>query len=105
MNYDPKLQHKAARKVLAYLRDTYRDRPTFLKAVDEFQLAMLNLAANPKQAIGPPGLFESRPIFRFTLHADDIPREMQVCFCYDAEDPAERTILITDFMPVDSGGD
>lgn len=101
MSYDPKLQRKAADRVSAYLRDTYRNRSTFFRALDEFRLAMLNLAANPRQAIGPPGLFEQRPIFRFTINADGIPREMQVCFCYDPDDPAERTILITDFMPVD----
>jgi hypothetical protein len=25
---------------------------------------------------------------------------VQVCFCYDPDDVEERTILITDFMPV-----
>ena len=100
MSFDPKLQRKAADKALSYLRDTYRTRPDFLRAVDEFRLALLNLAANPRQAVGPPGLFETRPVYRFTLQGDGIPREMQVCFCYDAEDPAERTILITDFAPV-----
>jgi hypothetical protein len=103
MSFAPKLQRKAAAKVLAYLRDTYRNRSAFLKAVDEFRLAMLNLAANPRQAIAPPGLFETRPIFRFVLRADGLPREMQVCFRYDPDDPAERTIEITDFMPVDEG--
>jgi hypothetical protein len=103
MSFAPKLQRKAADKVLAYLRETYRNRIMFFRAVDEFNLAMLNLGANPRQAVAPPGLFETRPIFRFILHADGIPREMQVCFRYDPDDSAERTIEITDFMPVDEG--
>jgi hypothetical protein len=102
MSFEPKLQRKAAAKALAYLRDTYRRRPDFLAAVDEFRLALLNLAANPKQAVAPPGLFEKRPVYRFSLHADGLPREMEVCFCYDPEDSTERTILITDFRPVTS---
>jgi len=100
MSYEPKLQRKAADKALAYLRDTYRDRPDFLAAVDEFRLGLLNLAANPRQAVSPPGLFETRPIFRFVLRSGGIPREIQVCFCYDSDDPGERTLLITDFMPM-----
>lgn len=100
MSYDPKLQRDAANKVLAYLRDTYRDRPDFLRAVDEFRLALLNLAANPRQGTAPPGLFERRPIYRFALRSDGIERIVQVCFCYDADDSAERTLLITDFMPL-----
>lgn len=102
MSYEPKLQRRAADKALAYLRDTYRSRPAFLAAVDEFRLALVNLAANPRQAVAPPGLFENRPVHRFTLHADGFPREVQVCFCYDATDSGERVILITDFAPVDS---
>jgi hypothetical protein len=100
MSYEPKLQRKAADKAFAYLRDSYRTRPEFLAAVDEFRLALLNLAANPRQAVSPPGLFEQRPIFRFVLRSDGFPREVQVCFCYDPDDVEERTILITDFMPV-----
>lgn len=100
MSYDPKLQRSAANKVLAYLRDTYRNRHTFLAAVDEFRLGLLNLAANPRQGVGPPGLFETRPIYRFVLRTDGIDRKVQVCFCYDSDDPKERTIFITDFMPV-----
>jgi hypothetical protein len=99
-SYKTKLQRKAADKVQAYLQNTYRNRPTFLAAVDEFRLGLLNLAANPRQAVNPPGLFETRPIFQFTLHADGIPRIVQVCFCYDADDSGEQTILITDFMVV-----
>ena len=68
-------------------------------AVEEIRLALLNLAANPRQGTAPPGLFEIRPIFRFVLRADGVNRHVQVCFCYDCDDPAERTILITDFMP------
>jgi hypothetical protein len=104
MSLDPKLPRKVANKVLAYLRDTYRNRSTFLKAVDEFQRAMLSLGANPGQGLGPPGLFENRPLYRFTLHADGIPREMQVCFRFNPDEPEER-IEITDFMPVDDEQD
>src|SRR5260370_29322147 len=98
MSYEPKLQRKAADKALAYLKHTYRSRPTYFAAVEEFRLALLNLAANPRQAVSPPGLFEKRPVFQFTLHADGVPRTMLVCFCYDSEDSQERTILITDFL-------
>ncbi|SRR6266581_2488442 len=100
MSYEPKLQRKAADKALAHLRNTYRTRLEFLAAVDEFRLALLNLAANPRQAVSPPGLFETRPIYQFVLHADGVPRTVQVCFCYDSEDSRERTILITDFLAI-----
>lgn len=102
MSYDPKLHRDVADKVFAFLRNTYRERGEFLAAVDEFRLALLNLGANPRQAVGPPGPFETRPVFRFILKADGIEREVQICFCYDSDDVAERTILITDFAPVDS---
>lgn len=101
MNFEPKLQRKAADKALAYFRDTYRSRPDFLRAVDQFRLALLNLAANPRQAVSPIGLFETRPIFQFEINADGDTRTLQVCFCYDSEDAKERTILITDFQHVD----
>ena len=100
MNYEPKLQRRAADKANAYLRNTYRNRLEFFAAVEEFRLALLNLAANPRQAVTPPGLFEARPVYRFRLKADGEPRDVEVCFCFDADDPLERTILITDFRVV-----
>ncbi len=99
-SYEPKLQRKAADKALAHLRDTYRTRSVFLAAVDEFWLALLNLGANPRQAVSPPGLFEKRPIYQFILNPDGIPRTVQVCFCYDPNDSREQTILITDFLAI-----
>jgi hypothetical protein len=100
MSYEPKLRHSAREKITAYLEQRYTTRDAYLRAVDEIRVALLNLAANPRQALAPPGLFELRPIFRFSLHADGVRRDVQVCFCYDQDDPGERTILITDFMPV-----
>lgn len=102
MSYEPKLRPNAQRKITAYLEDCYRTREPYLRAVDEVRRALLNLAANPKQALSPPGPFEQRPIFRFSLHADGQRRDVQVCFCFDKDDSGERTILITDFMPVSS---
>jgi hypothetical protein len=100
MSYEPKLQRNASAKIAAYLADRYTTREAYLVAVEEIRLALLNLAANPRQGTAPPGLFENRPIFRFSLHADGVRRDVQVCFCYDQDDPGERTILISDFMPV-----
>jgi hypothetical protein len=100
MSYEPKLRRSAREKITAYLDQRYPTRDTYLRAVEEIRLALLNLAANPRQALAPPGLFEQRPIFRFTLQADGVHRDVQVCFCYDPDDPGERTILITDFMPI-----
>ena len=100
MSYEPKLQRRAKEKITAYLEERYKTRDTYLQAVDEVRLALLNLAANPRQATAPPGLFEARPIFRFVLKADGVRREVQVCFCYDQDDPKESTLLITDFMPL-----
>jgi hypothetical protein len=100
MSYEPKLQRSAADKANAYLKDTYRNRLEFFAAVEEFRLALLKLAASPRLAVAPPGLFETRPVYRFTLKADGEPRDVEVCFCFDHEDPRERTILITDFRRV-----
>jgi len=102
MSYEPKLRPNAQQKITAYLEDTYKTREAYLQAVDEIRLAFLNLAANPRQASSPPGPFEQRPIFRFSLHAGSTRRDVQVCFCYDKDDREERIILITDFMPVGS---
>ncbi len=103
MSYEPRLQRNAADKILAYLRETYPRRDDFLWATDEVRVALLNLATNPRQGVAPPGLFEDRPVYRFALRAGGGERVVQVCFCYDSEDPGERTILITDFKPVDDG--
>lgn len=65
MSYEPKLRPNAQAKITAYLEETYKDRESYLRAVDEIRLALLNLAANPRQASSPPGPFESRPIYRF----------------------------------------
>jgi len=100
MSYEPKLQRKAKEKIALFLEETYRTRDAYLFAVEEIRVALIKLAANPRLAIGPPGLFEQRPIHRFYLVAGGVRREVQVCFCYDSDDPAERTILITDFTPV-----
>ncbi len=100
MSYEPKLRRSAQEKITAYLEQRYETREAYLRPVEEIRLALLNLAANPRQASAPPGLFERRPIFRFSLHAGGVRRDVQVCFCYDQDDPGERTILITDFMPV-----
>lgn len=100
MSYEPKLPRSTQAKIRAYLDDRYPNREAYLRAVEEIRLALLKLAANPRQAISPPGLFEVRPIHRFSLQADGIRQDVQVCFCYDQNDPGERTILITDFVPV-----
>lgn len=102
MSYEPKLQRKAREKIAAYLQDTFKTRDGFLLATNQVRLALLNLAVNPRQALSLPGLFEERPIFRFVLSAEGIERHVQVCFCYDQDDPEERTILILDFAPVES---
>ena len=100
MSYEPKLPRSTQVKIQRYLGERWKTRNSYLAAVDEIRIALIKLAANPRQATFPPGLFESRPIHRFSLHADGVRRDVQVCLCYDKEDPKEGTILITDFMPV-----
>lgn len=99
MSYEPRLQRKAADKIKAYLLDTYHDPAAYQIATEEVRRALLQLAVSPKMAVAPPGMFEDRPVHRFALDADGTRREVLVCFCFDAEDPGEKTILITDFKP------
>lgn len=100
MSYEPRLQRNAQKKITEYLEAQYLNREPYLLAVEQVRLALLRLAASPKQAVAPPGPFETRPIFRFTLNPDGTPRDVQVCFCFDHADQGERVILITDFMSV-----
>ena len=100
MSFEPKLQRKAADKILAYVEQTYSTRGEYLLAIEQVRLALIRLAASPKLAVSPIGLFEERPIFRFVLDADGTTREVAVCFCFDHTDPTESVILITDFRPV-----
>ncbi len=100
MSYEPKLPRRTQAKITAYLEERFKTREPYLRAVEEIRLALLKLAANPRQATCPPGLFEIRPIHRFTIQADGISRGIQVNFVYDQDDKAERTIIITDFMAV-----
>jgi hypothetical protein len=100
MSYEPKLPRSTQTKITAYLTARFTTRDSYLAAVEEIRLALLKLAANPRQGISPPGLFELRPIHRFSIHADGVRRDVQVCFCYDHGDPKEATIIITDFMAV-----
>jgi len=99
MSYEPRLRRSTADKITQFLQATYPSRTTYLAAVDEVRAALDRLAVSPKQATSPPGLFEKRPIFRFELCADGVPRVVQVCFCFDPEDSTETQIWITDFDP------
>jgi len=100
MSYEPRLQRNATAKISQFLHETYRTRAAYDVATEEIRLALLRLAASPKLAVSPPGPFETRPIYRFALNADGSNREVEVCFCFDVNDPGERTILITDFREV-----
>jgi len=100
MSYEPKLPRSTQIKIKEYLDQRYPAREAHLLALEEIRLALLRLAANPRQGTSPPGLFETRPVHRFFLQADGIRRDVQICFCYDPDDPKEATIIITDFMPI-----
>jgi hypothetical protein len=97
MSYEPKLRPNARNKITDFFTSTYKTNAAYEVAMSELGTALQNLAANPAQSAKPPGLFETRPIYQFALEADGTRREVQVCWCFDPDDPKEETILVTDF--------
>ena len=54
------------------------------------------LAVNPRVAISPPGPFESRPAYRFTIMIDGTETHLQVLFYY-ADTKSENKLFVFAF--------
>jgi len=87
-------------QVSRFLRERYGTPYARKAAADSVHAAFQKLAANPRLASGPPGPFETRPIYRFEIDVDGVVSEAQLVFFY-AEDENHLVGIIFGEAPDD----
>lgn len=89
---------RAVSQIRAYLHGI-EDNFVAIAAAEEIRRELGKLAADPSIGTAPPGPFEQRPIYRFTLNCGDTKRVAQVSYRVSA-DKTQLVILLFSSVPV-----
>lgn len=83
MSYALNVPNAVRHQVRCYLKEQVADPDNEWVAMVEITSELAKLAANPRLGTSPPGLFEGRPVYQFTLstfRGDGLRRIAQVAY-------------------------